>query len=121
MGDFLSRAASRAATTVEDEVTFYWEGQSDFFEVRDRLTMAGIANSFSCAYLKRAARLSVGLYRVEIVETVPRTSSPTITPDLRESTSVAPMFAVERVVGIAIAMSVQQQVSYLIGCKCFRR
>lgn len=61
MGDFASRAASRQATTVEEEVTF----------------TAGMANSCSRAYLKRA-----------------RTSSPTMTPDLRDRTSWAPIFAV---------------------------
>lgn len=56
MGDLASRAASREATTVEEEVTL----------------MAGMANFFSWAYLKRA-----------------RTSSPTMTPDLRERTDWA--------------------------------
>jgi hypothetical protein len=36
MGEFASRAASRAATTLEEEITL----------------MAGMANSFSWAYLK---------------------------------------------------------------------
>lgn len=53
-GDLASRAASRAATTVELEVTL----------------MAGMANSCSLAYLKRA-----------------RTSSPTMTPVFLLSTS----------------------------------
>ena len=55
-GDFLSRAASRDATTVDEEVTL----------------MAGMANCFSCAKSNRAL-----------------TSSPTITPSLRERTFLA--------------------------------
>jgi hypothetical protein len=47
MGDFASLAASRDATTVEDDVTL----------------IAGMANSFSCAYLKsfRTSSPLVGL------------------------------------------------------------
>jgi hypothetical protein len=56
MGDLASRAASSEATTVDELVTL----------------MAGMANFFSWAYLKRA-----------------RTSSPTMTPVLRERTDWA--------------------------------
>lgn len=47
----------------------------------EKLTIAGIANCFSRAYSKRR-----------------RTSSPTMTPDLRDRTSVTPMIAVVAVV-----------------------
>lgn len=50
-------------------------------------TMAGIANFFSCAYLKRA-----------------RTSSPTMTPVFRERTSCAPMFAMDSVSGKKVSV-----------------
>lgn len=64
IGEPLSRAASREATTVEEEVTFCWvlsdggNGEQLYWEQR---TMAGTANLCSCAYLKRAVnRLAVG-------------------------------------------------------------
>jgi hypothetical protein len=81
MGQFWSRAASREAMAVEEEVTFCRKNVRTRSiaprKVRQQLTMAGIANSCSWAYSKRR-----------------RTSSPTMTPDLRESFSRAPIVTI---------------------------
>lgn len=73
MGAFLSLAASSDATTVEEEVTF-WNRVSSFpvLIVNYERTMAGMANSLSCAYLNSFS-----------------TSSPTMTPVFRLKSAVA--------------------------------
>lgn len=73
MGAFASRAASSAATIVDEEVTFYNPVRNFSIIPRGRQnTMAGIANFFSWQYLNSFW-----------------TSSPTMTPVFRLRTAVA--------------------------------
>lgn len=94
IGAFLSRAASNAATTVEEEVTFWLASETatgDRIGTYDRRHGEVLLLT---VLEERCACVNDLLDLDQVLGDSPSTSSPTMTPSLRDKTSLTPMFAV---------------------------
>ena len=101
IGDLLSRAASNAATTVEEDVTFYIVYKhfsttvADFtYDSRNsELVLPGVLEEL---YLKTRVIISHVSVQDSMQVLTFKTSSPTMTPFFLDRTSVAPIIAISK-------------------------
>ena len=93
IGEFLSRAASNDATTVEEEVTFWLASE---IVTKDRVGTYDSRHGevLLLTVLEERYPNVNDLQGHGLLGGLPSTSSPTMTPSLRDKTSLTPMFAV---------------------------